>query len=1072
MRTTLMIVMLSSLISMEAGAFESGCVRNGEPCLAGAPTARAGWSGGPAGRANAAEHARLFDVIFDQSGVPAAAAAPLRWTQYSTGAPVRLVSPTTCKLPDPERSTGDYFRALSNAFFGAVVDPVGAFREAVEDVERTITGLLVGFTGGTRCPQGACKPSPDYGAGVGVCVWEGPSLQPTAFATVEHMTQRSRTPAELTQLPDYGWSLHDLLTGFEECPVDIASAADCHTFSRHMGAYNSSHFPPQSQDFFAHYHQLALDRAAACQLEFSMVPADARFARFRTTCLGEAMAYEAIAQHFLHDTWSVGHTWQRWGAPEPSRSVPYAEAHLVALAAGIIHGTKSVICFDRFCPDDALNAPTAGVALHSAMDSHAAVGDLYLDALLNDAAYASQRDQLFACATSALRSVYTAAGEPLGPLTPAGVSGADIDPISDACFGQRATNRAMLIGAGISGRVGDVELNLSLGDLVVQRMVVEASAVKRGAAGDLSDAAQRRLTRRFHRDMILLSVKLARGVWAPDETDLADGGLPPILGATVNGENRVEGVPASYVDVLTDADPRESADADAERKHALHASYAADWCQAFDGSRADYDLERLRDRVEQTHDDRDFTDSASVERARVACSVCVDFAERHVRVGAGPDAYDVDREPLCHYLAPDVAQIVYVPEEVCFATLPPELVRSPAEQYCGCRDPRRQRGFALVSVARSTGDPHLTTLDGLAYDFQAAGEYLLVERGAGVVVQARQEPATDSVCPSVSVNTAISARIGGSRVSVFVDDARMWIDGVAQPLDAPVVFDDCSQVFPTPSGYGFVWASGEQMVIHRRETRFDLDFAPAAEHAGAYSGLLGDFDGDPLNDLRDAAGTVIPTEPLAEADVYTRLRTAWLAIDHGRLFEERPEEGPGAFDRDDFPARADGVEAFTEDEVAAAGAICADAGVVDGHRLKECALDVLCLGPDAAPAFAGQAEPAAVAEVSLYADVDDDDCALLGGSVVGPNPQPRRARVNCVAGCEESGSVWGTDIYTDDSRVCRAAIHAGRLAIGEAGPVWIEYRPGQDSYLGSERNGVQSSDWGEWGRSFVFIDAP
>ena len=34
--------------------------------------------------------------------------------------------------------------------------------------------------------------------------------------------------------------------------------------------------------------------------------------------------------------------------------------------------------------------------------------------------------------------------------------------------------------------------------------------------------------------------------------------------------------------------------------------------------------------------------------------------------------------------------------------------------------------------------------------------------------------------------------------------------------------------------------------------------------------------------------------------------------------------------------------------------------------------------------------------------------------------------VNCPGGCtEDKGSVWGTGIYTQDSSICRAAIHAG-----------------------------------------------
>lgn len=67
--------------------------------------------------------------------------------------------------------------------------------------------------------------------------------------------------------------------------------------------------------------------------------------------------------------------------------------------------------------------------------------------------------------------------------------------------------------------------------------------------------------------------------------------------------------------------------------------------------------------------------------------------------------------------------------------------------------------------------------------------------------------------------------------------------------------------------------------------------------------------------------------------------------------------------------------------------------------------------------------------------------------------------------------VWGTDVYTDDSSVCTAAIHAGLLESTEVGGrVMIEVRPDISQYLGSTRNGVTSGDWMDvWPSSFIFI---
>ena len=80
------------------------------------------------------------------------------------------------------------------------------------------------------------------------------------------------------------------------------------------------------------------------------------------------------------------------------------------------------------------------------------------------------------------------------------------------------------------------------------------------------------------------------------------------------------------------------------------------------------------------------------------------------------------------------------------------------------------------------GDPHIVTLDGLGYDFQAVGEYILVETEAGATnpfqVQVRFEPLPGS--DLVSVTTRMAVDVGGSTVEVdALGSNAILIDGVA-----------------------------------------------------------------------------------------------------------------------------------------------------------------------------------------------------------------------------------------------------------------------------------------------------
>jgi hypothetical protein len=89
--------------------------------------------------------------------------------------------------------------------------------------------------------------------------------------------------------------------------------------------------------------------------------------------------------------------------------------------------------------------------------------------------------------------------------------------------------------------------------------------------------------------------------------------------------------------------------------------------------------------------------------------------------------------------------------------------------------------------------------------------------------------------------------------------------------------------------------------------------------------------------------------------------------------------------------------------------------------------------------------------------------------VTGRNRQ--RFSVTCPAD-GSIGPVWGSDLYTDDSSVCSAGVHAGAITVRAGGTVTIEVRPGVGSYDGITRNGVESDDYGPWEGSFVVIRTP
>jgi len=77
-------------------------------------------------------------------------------------------------------------------------------------------------------------------------------------------------------------------------------------------------------------------------------------------------------------------------------------------------------------------------------------------------------------------------------------------------------------------------------------------------------------------------------------------------------------------------------------------------------------------------------------------------------------------------------------------------------------------------------------------------------------------------------------------------------------------------------------------------------------------------------------------------------------------------------------------------------------------------------------------------------------------------------QISCPANCDQSGGLWGSDVYTADSGICRAAIHAGLISPA-GGVVAVRLEPGRPAYRGSTRNGIQSSDYGQYPKSYVLF---
>jgi hypothetical protein len=64
-------------------------------------------------------------------------------------------------------------------------------------------------------------------------------------------------------------------------------------------------------------------------------------------------------------------------------------------------------------------------------------------------------------------------------------------------------------------------------------------------------------------------------------------------------------------------------------------------------------------------------------------------------------------------------------------------------------------------------------------------------------------------------------------------------------------------------------------------------------------------------------------------------------------------------------------------------------------------------------------------------------------------------------------TIWGTEVYTADSNLATAAVHAGVLKVGQRGIVKVTMIKSPEVHHGIVQNGVRSSQWGAYSASYV-----
>lgn len=268
----------------------------------------------------------------------------------------------------------------------------------------------------------------------------------------------------------------------------------------------------------------------------------------------------------------------------------------------------------------------------------------------------------------------------------------------------------------------------------------------------------------------------------------------------------------------------------------------------------------------------------------------------------------------------------------------------------------------------SHGDPHLTTASGTRFDFQGAGEYVMLRTDdRRFEVQARLQP-YGGASSSVSATTALAMSVAGSRLTVtrrpgtMLADVR--IDGVPIDLRTSHRVGVDGRVRGAAGGLIVTWPDGTTLTAAIDYAGIDYLISLGPARAADVHGLLGPSAPDGGGQLEGADGRRYAVTGIDRATLYDQVGRSWMVADADTLFDYRAGDGPKDFRVKGFPAAG---PAPTPEALALAASIC-DAHGVSTDARDACVFDVALTGD---PSFAAAVRRLAITTANVAGQAPD-----------------------------------------------------------------------------------------------------
>ena len=262
--------------------------------------------------------------------------------------------------------------------------------------------------------------------------------------------------------------------------------------------------------------------------------------------------------------------------------------------------------------------------------------------------------------------------------------------------------------------------------------------------------------------------------------------------------------------------------------------------------------------------------------------------------------------------------------------------------------------------ARSSGDPHLMSLDGVKYDFQAMGEFVAMKSTTDKFdVQVRYGALGQS---SVTFNQAVAVHTGADVISYELSKSYLFVN--QQKVDLSQL---TGKSYSLPGGGGIIGSKSGVLITTPNNDQFfcqpgNLEFSPADNRKGKLVGLFGNFDENMSNDGRTRDNKVVNL--LRPDHLYPTYADSWRITQAESLFFYENGATTETYTDRTKPNNKRPFNSLSLAERQQAEAICRQAGVTREPELSNCILDV---------AITGDAAYATLASVAAKANPTDNN---------------------------------------------------------------------------------------------------